>query len=85
MRIWNQSGTRSLQHCDCVLSAYGGKVLQEYFQGVTSFQVIKQCLNGYPSAREDWRATVNLGVHRDERGVHWMWAVGGYSVSLAPV
>jgi hypothetical protein len=72
MCIWSQSGTRLLQHGNCMLPANRGKVPKEYLQRITGLKVIEECLNGHPRARKDWRAAVNLGVHRDERGVRGM-------------
>ena len=64
MRIWNQSGTRLLQHGNCVLPANRGKVPKKYLQRITGLQVIEECLDGRPGTREDWRTAVNLGVRR---------------------
>src|SRR5439155_11770376 len=62
MRTGSQEISGELERRDCLLTLYGGEVVEEPIERVSSGQVIEEVLHWHPSSAKDRRAAENLGV-----------------------
>ena len=57
---------RKLERGHSLLAGDRGKVIEELLEGVTSLEVVDEVLERYAGTRENDRASLNLGIRRDD-------------------
>jgi hypothetical protein len=59
------------QRCDRMFAGYRREVIQEYFQGITSRQIVEEPATKNRCANKDWRAAEHIEVAVDDRRDCW--------------
>ena len=70
MRILYKSRSCLLKDSDRHLPRHRRELLQKHIQRIAFFDVVEQVLNGDSRSREDRRATLDVRVYDDQRGIH---------------
>jgi hypothetical protein len=70
MRIWHQGGARLFEYSYGQFTADRREVIKKYFQGITGFKMIEECLDWHSRASEDGCSTQKLWVDGDQVSIH---------------
>jgi hypothetical protein len=70
-KFLQEFGGCELNHCDRLLTGDTGKTVQEFFQRIAAFEIVKEIFEWHPRSGEAGRAAHSLSVdpHNPEQGM----------------
>src|SRR4051812_31409328 len=60
--------SRQFKCCDCVLTAYGRKIVEELIQRISALKVVEQVFHRHSRAHENWSSAENLWIAMNNCG-----------------